>query len=97
MTSLEYKNNYKDHRTVFNRTHCLYFIQDMFRKNGGILKDNEGVTNITPGSVIIVQTSKGQYSCKSIILTVGPWAKQLLPTLGIHIPLKVCIKQEDVV
>lgn len=66
----------------------LRAFQDMFRKNGGILKDNEGVTNITPGSVIIVQTSKGQYSCKSIILTVGPWAKQLLPTLGIHIPLK---------
>jgi glycine/D-amino acid oxidase-like deaminating enzyme len=47
------------------------------------------MVNILPGEIITVQTSNGSYRCRSVVLTVGPWAKKILPTLGVHLPLRV--------
>ena len=43
-------------------------------------------------SILIVKTNKDTYKCKNIILTLGPWAAQMLPKLGVNIPLKVFIE-----
>lgn len=67
---------------------ALYAFQEQFKRHGGVLKDGEALLSISPGSVISIKTTKGFHRCKSLILTVGPWAKHLLPTLGINIPLK---------
>jgi glycine/D-amino acid oxidase-like deaminating enzyme len=63
----------------------------MYVKWGGELRDGEVVTDIIPGQVVIIMTSKTQYKARSVVLTVGPWATKLLPRLGIHIPLEVNI------
>ena len=65
--------------------------QNQFVKFGGKIQDNEKVTEIIPGNVVTVQTNKGQYRAKSLILTVGPWASEVLRPLGLNPPLKVGI------
>lgn len=49
--------------------------------------------NIFPGDVIAVVTNKNSYKCSSLVLTAGPWAKKILPTLGVHLPLRVSNRQ----
>lgn len=61
-------------------------------KFGGELRDGEPMVNIRPGNVVIVTTTKSSYKCRSLVLTVGPWAKKILPPLGLHLPLKVSKK-----
>lgn len=67
---------------------ALKAFQDQFQKLGGCLRDGEPMISIFPGSTITVKTSKDSYKCHSLVLTVGPWAKKILPTLGIHLPLR---------
>lgn len=67
---------------------ALKAFQDQFQKFGGDLFDGERMINIFPGDVITVVTNKNSYKCSSLVLTVGPWAKQILPTLGVHLPLR---------
>ena len=64
----------------------------MFVKFGGKIRDNEKVIKINPGSVVTVETNKGQYRTKHLILTVGPWAGEVLRPLGLNPPLEVCIE-----
>lgn len=78
---------------------ALKAFQDQFKRFGGEIRDGEQMVNILPGEIITVQTSNGSYRCKSVVLTVGPWAKKFLPTLGVHLPLrpmriKVCYWKE---
>lgn len=67
---------------------CLKAFQEQFVKFGGELRDGEPMVNIRPGNVVIVTTTKSSYKCRSLVLTVGPWAKKILPPLGLHLPLK---------
>lgn len=67
---------------------CLRAIQDQFVKFGGILRDNERVTEIIPGDIIQVKTTKGTYKAERVILTPGPWASSLLKPLGLDLNLK---------
>lgn len=63
--------------------------QTQFQKQGGTIKDEEKVTNIVPGEVVVVYTSKDVYRAKSIVITPGPWASKLLRPLGLNLPLEV--------
>ncbi len=47
------------------------------------------MTEILPGDVVTVRTNKGEYKTKHVILTVGPWAGQVLKQLGLNPPLVV--------
>ncbi|XP_063415732.1 peroxisomal sarcosine oxidase-like [Mytilus trossulus] len=67
---------------------ALKAFQDQFQKFGGELQDGEPMVNIIPGDIITVQTTKGSYKCRSLVLTVGPWAQRILPAIGVHAPLK---------
>ncbi|KAJ8305957.1 hypothetical protein KUTeg_016502, partial [Tegillarca granosa] len=68
---------------------ALKAFQDQFIKNGGELRDGEPMIDLFPGDTITVRTNKGRYKTKNIVLTLGPWATKILPTLGIDCPLKV--------
>lgn len=40
-------------------------------KFGGVLHDNEKVTEIIPGQIVEVKTNKGRYKSKTVVLTPG--------------------------
>jgi hypothetical protein len=86
------------HLPLTSRLICyqLYIWFYGVQKFGGDLFDGERMINIFPGDVITVVTNKNSYKCSSLVLTVGPWAKKILPTLGVHLPLRVSNRQFDI-
>ncbi|XP_028400342.1 peroxisomal sarcosine oxidase-like [Dendronephthya gigantea] len=67
---------------------CLRATQSQFTKYGGVLRDNETVTDIIPGDIVQVKTSKGSYETRTLILTPGSWASSLLKPLEINLDLR---------
>ncbi len=68
--------------------HCLS-LQKVFEQNGGVIHDCERVLNIVPGDPVMVRTSRGEYRCRRLVLTVGAWARDMLKPLGLSLPLQV--------
>ncbi|XP_028275355.1 peroxisomal sarcosine oxidase [Parambassis ranga] len=68
---------------------ALKTAQVQFQKLGGVIRDKEKVTDIKPGPVVKVSTSAGVYTAKSVVITAGPWASQLLQHTGLELPLEV--------
>ncbi|XP_037340514.1 peroxisomal sarcosine oxidase isoform X2 [Pungitius pungitius] len=68
---------------------ALHTVQRQFEKLGGVIRDNEQVTNVKPGPVVTVTTSAGVYRAKSVVFTAGPWANRLLAHTGLELPLTV--------
>ncbi|KAK5869083.1 hypothetical protein PBY51_010043 [Eleginops maclovinus] len=68
---------------------ALKTAQGQFQKLGGVIRDKEKVTDITPGPVVTVTTSAGVYRAKSLVITTGPWAKKVLANIGLQLPLEV--------
>ncbi|XP_044849190.1 peroxisomal sarcosine oxidase isoform X1 [Mauremys mutica] len=86
---------------VLSADRALRAVQDGFRRRGGALRDGEKVTDIKPGVVVTVTTSRGVYQAKSLVITAGPWANKLLAPLGLQLPLQtlrinVCYWKEKV-
>ncbi|XP_074869775.1 peroxisomal sarcosine oxidase isoform X1 [Carettochelys insculpta] len=80
---------------------ALQAVQDGFRRCGGALCDGQKVTDIKPGPVVTVMTSRGVYQARSVVITAGPWTNKLLAPLGLQLPLQtlrinVCYWQEQV-
>ncbi|XP_024121101.1 peroxisomal sarcosine oxidase [Oryzias melastigma] len=67
----------------------LKAVQGQFQKLGGVIRDNEKVTNIKPGSLVTVSTSNGVYRTKRLVIAAGPWTNKLLVDTGIQLPLEV--------
>ncbi|XP_072312309.1 peroxisomal sarcosine oxidase [Eucyclogobius newberryi] len=68
---------------------ALRTAQDMFKKFGGVVRDQEKVVDITPGPVVTVTTSARSYRARSVVITAGPWANRLLAPTGLQLPLEV--------
>ncbi|XP_029964394.1 peroxisomal sarcosine oxidase isoform X2 [Salarias fasciatus] len=68
---------------------ALRTVQSQFQKLGGVIRDQEKVTDVKPGAVVTVTTSAGVYQARSIVITAGPWANTLLGHTGLHLPLEV--------
>ncbi|XP_015243431.1 PREDICTED: peroxisomal sarcosine oxidase [Cyprinodon variegatus] len=68
---------------------ALKAVQGQFQKLGGVIRDNERVMEIKPGSVVKVTTSKGVYRARSVVITAGPWTNRLLAHTGFQLPLEV--------
>ncbi|KAM8904789.1 peroxisomal sarcosine oxidase [Spinachia spinachia] len=68
---------------------ALKTAQRQFEKLGGVIRDNEQVTNVHPGPVVTVSTLVGVYRAKSVVVTAGPWANRLLVQTGLQLPLTV--------
>ncbi|XP_013889206.1 peroxisomal sarcosine oxidase, partial [Austrofundulus limnaeus] len=67
----------------------LRTVQEQFKKLGGVIRDNEEVTDIKPGAVVTVSTSAGVYGAQSVVITAGPWTNRLLAHTGLQLPLEV--------
>ncbi|XP_014868088.1 PREDICTED: peroxisomal sarcosine oxidase-like isoform X1 [Poecilia mexicana] len=68
---------------------ALKAVQDQFQKLGGVIQDNEKVTEIKPGPVVKVTTSGGVYQARNVVITAGPWTNKLLAHTGFQLPLEV--------
>jgi sarcosine oxidase len=70
-------------------------MQYLARSKGATLKDNTRVDRVTPKSLggVLVETSKGTFHAKKVILTTDAWTNKLLAPLGVHIPLRVMQEQ----
>ena len=62
-------------------------------KNGGKLLIQHKVTDIKPdGPIVTVVTEGGDsFQAKRVIVTAGPWTKDLMQITGLDLPLKVNI------
>ncbi|NP_001313319.1 peroxisomal sarcosine oxidase [Danio rerio] len=67
----------------------LQAVQRLFQCSGGVLKDGQTVTGVSPGAVVTVSTGSAVYRGKSVVITAGPWANTLLAHAGLQLPLKV--------
>jgi sarcosine oxidase len=66
----------------------------MARVNGATLIDDTPVTNITTrGNEVTVETARGTFSCRKLIIAAGPWSNRALGHLGIELPLEVTREQ----
>ena len=61
----------------------------MLTEQGGVIREEEKVLQIIPGKHVTIITDRGRYTAKSVVLTPGSWASQLLRPLGLYPPLKV--------
>ena len=63
--------------------------QELFIRYGGKLLARHRVTEIIPGDLITVQTDKGTFMAKKVIITAGAWTGKLVEGTGLTLPLKV--------
>ncbi|ELT87604.1 hypothetical protein CAPTEDRAFT_226581 [Capitella teleta] len=88
----EYSGVYDYDGGVINADKALAAYQREFVKLGGVIRDEEGVNRIEPGSLVAVHTNKDRYSSKKIVIAAGPWTNKLTEPLGLKLPLKMkCI------
>ncbi|XP_077995827.1 peroxisomal sarcosine oxidase-like isoform X1 [Glandiceps talaboti] len=73
---------------VIRADKALASLQQLFKKYGGTICDEEKLLDILPGVILTLKTSKGTHKARNVILAPGPWAGQLFGPLGIHVPLK---------
>ncbi|GAB6033626.1 hypothetical protein CHUAL_013686 [Chamberlinius hualienensis] len=65
----------------------LAALQDMYIKFGGEVIDECKVLKIDPGSEIVIETSLGKFTAKSVILCMGTWAANFFENnLNLHLP-----------
>ena len=64
-------------------------MQKMFVSGGGVFLEEHPVTEIVPGQVVTIRTTKGTFRTRKLVITAGGWSPDLLRTLGLELPLKV--------
>jgi sarcosine oxidase len=66
----------------------------MARANGATLLDNTPVTNIVArDDEVSVDTSRGTFRCRKLVIAAGPWSNGALGHLGLELPLEVTREQ----
>ncbi|KAJ5777684.1 hypothetical protein N7520_000930 [Penicillium odoratum] len=70
-------------------------LQTLARSQGAILKDNTPVHRVTPQASggVVIETPKGRFWAKKVILTTDAWINKLLAPLSVHIPVSVMQEQ----
>ena len=66
-------------------------MQSLFVQAGGTLLDRHEVTGIVPGQMIKVETIKGTFMSKKVVVTAGAWTNKVLKKTGLTLPLRVSI------
>lgn len=71
-------------------------MQHFARSKGAVLKEHTRVERIIPkssGKGVVIQTSKGTFHARKVILTTDAWTNKLIEPLGVQIPLQVMQEQ----
>ena len=66
---------------------ALKVMQDIFLSHGGTLLDRQKVVGIVPGRIVKVETNKGSFLCKSLVICAGPWTNNVLADTGLKLTL----------
>jgi sarcosine oxidase len=73
---------------------CLRAQAEQARKYGAILQDEEPVLEIKPlAHGAEVRTSKATYTCDRLVITAGPYVKNLMKQLGLDVPYTIELNQ----
>ncbi|MHB8625476.1 MAG: N-methyl-L-tryptophan oxidase [Aggregatilineales bacterium] len=73
---------------------CIRAHAEQARKHGAILQDEELVLEIKPlAHGAEVRTAKATYTCDKLVLTAGPYVKNLLKQLGLDAPYTIELNQ----
>ena len=68
---------------------ALRAILDLARATGVTVRDGCAVTGVESlEGGVRVTTDQGEFTCTSVVLTPGPWAGDLLGSLGLNLPLR---------
>ncbi|XP_070571505.1 peroxisomal sarcosine oxidase-like isoform X1 [Ptychodera flava] len=84
----DYKFLLEEKSGLIRADKAVLCLQNLFKRNGGVIQDEEKLLDVLPGPVVTIKTNKGTHRAKNVILTVGPWASQVLSPLGLQLPLK---------
>ncbi|CAL4098866.1 unnamed protein product, partial [Meganyctiphanes norvegica] len=73
---------------------CVYTYQHLFKEHGGKILDTWPVTDIVPGSnysstSVEIFGPRGRIRARALVICPGAWAGNILPLIGIHLPLRV--------
>lgn len=71
-------------------------MQSLARAQGAVLKEHTQVQRINPqaaGKGVVIETSRGQFQARKVILASDAWTNKLLAPLGAEIPLTVMQEQ----
>ncbi|CAG8125279.1 unnamed protein product [Penicillium salamii] len=83
---------------IVHASKAVTAMQYQARANGAILKENHRVDKITPegnGNGVVIETSKGRFWAKKVILSADAWVNKLLRPLGAEIQ-GLTVMQEQV-
>lgn len=82
---------------VVHASKTVTAMQFMARAHGAVLKEKTTVDRIIPkadgGEGVLVETSKGRFRARKVILATDAWSNKLLEPLGVPIPLTVMQEQ----
>ena len=68
---------------------ALRAIIDQGRAEGVTVRDSCAVVGVESWEGgVRVATEQGEFTCTSVVLTPGPWASDLLASLGLNLPLR---------
>ncbi|XP_052800944.1 peroxisomal sarcosine oxidase-like isoform X2 [Mya arenaria] len=73
---------------VLRADKMLQAFQKQFVRYGGVLVDGEPMKELLPGEIVTVRTPRRMFRGRSVVLALGPWAANFLPTIGVDIPLQ---------
>ena len=71
---------------LYART-ALKAMQNIFLSYGGTILDRHKVVGIIPDRIVKLETEKGSFLCKSLVICAGPWTNHVLADTGLKLPL----------
>ncbi|XP_012939101.1 peroxisomal sarcosine oxidase [Aplysia californica] len=67
---------------------CLAAYQTVFKQLGGVIREAEPVTSLTPGDLVSVVTSRSVYRAHKVVIATGPWTDRFASALNVNLPLR---------
>ena len=75
---------------------CVRAHAEQAQRHGAILQDEETVLEIKPlAHGAEVRTTKATYTCDKLVLTAGPYVKNLLKQVGLDVPYTIELNQSN--
>ena len=85
---------YQPEAGLFDVKEVLRAFVGIAKANGTEVRQGESALRIIPcDGYVRVETSVATYSTRKVVIAAGPWANDILQTLGVSLPLRVTLEQ----